>query len=338
MVTIGILPSFLKRFFYRLKGAKIGKNVHFGLFSYINGKEVEIGDDSKISPFTFINVKRLKVGKRVQVKMMVAIDTGEVEIGDDSVIMEQVTVGGMLTPRSVLKIGKRVKIFPFSFLNPTEAITIADDVGVGGSNYIFTHASWLSVLDGFPVTFGPVSIERRVWLTWRVSILANVVIGEDSIIGAGSVVNRNIPKKSLASGSPAKVLISNGKFIREPSFEGKDKILRKIWHEFKDYEIYQGRKAYIEETTSDLRIYLKTKSKTLCLLYEKNDTAAEPKSDIYVCLSRISQKKRQEMTAGGIAWFDLEKREAVYSNTETWKEVKDFFGRYGIRFSILEKF
>jgi Bacterial transferase hexapeptide (three repeats). len=154
MVTIGLLPSPVKKIYYRLRGAKIGKNVTIGFLSVLNGELIEIGDDSKIGMLSFINARKIIIGKRTKINSMVAIDTGEFIIKNDAVIMEQVVIGGMLTSRSKITIGNNVKIFPYCFLNPTEEITIEDDVGVGGANYIFTHGSWQSKIDGFPVSLG----------------------------------------------------------------------------------------------------------------------------------------------------------------------------------------
>jgi acetyltransferase-like isoleucine patch superfamily enzyme len=54
----------------------------------------------------------------------------------------------------------------------------------------------------------PIVIEDNVWLGGRVIVLPGVTIGEGSAIGAGSVVTRDIPARSLAVGSPARVIRS----------------------------------------------------------------------------------------------------------------------------------
>ncbi len=54
----------------------------------------------------------------------------------------------------------------------------------------------------------PVIIEDNVWIGTRSIILPGVTIGKDSVIGAGSVVTRDIPPRSVAAGVPAKVLRS----------------------------------------------------------------------------------------------------------------------------------
>ncbi len=53
---------------------------------------------------------------------------------------------------------------------------------------------------------GPVKIEKNVWIGEGVAILPNVTIGENSIIGANSVITRDIPKNSVVGGNPARII------------------------------------------------------------------------------------------------------------------------------------
>ncbi len=52
----------------------------------------------------------------------------------------------------------------------------------------------------------PVSIGNNVWIGSRVLILRGVAIGDNSVIGAGSIVTKSIPSNSLAVGAPARVV------------------------------------------------------------------------------------------------------------------------------------
>jgi maltose O-acetyltransferase len=54
----------------------------------------------------------------------------------------------------------------------------------------------------------PIVIEDNVWLGGGVIVLPGVTIGENSVIGAGAVVARSIPKDSVAVGNPARVIKS----------------------------------------------------------------------------------------------------------------------------------
>ncbi len=57
-----------------------------------------------------------------------------------------------------------------------------------------------------PATIEPVVIEDNVFIGSRAIILKGVTIGQDSVIGAGSVVTRSIPPRTVAAGNPAKVI------------------------------------------------------------------------------------------------------------------------------------
>lgn len=52
----------------------------------------------------------------------------------------------------------------------------------------------------------PITVEDNVWLGGDVTILPGVTIGHDSVIGAGSVVTKNIPAGVIAAGNPCKVI------------------------------------------------------------------------------------------------------------------------------------
>ena len=52
----------------------------------------------------------------------------------------------------------------------------------------------------------PITVEDNVWFGGGVTVLPGVTIGENSVIGAGAVVTRDIPANSVAVGNPAKVI------------------------------------------------------------------------------------------------------------------------------------
>ncbi len=83
-------------------------------------------------------------------------------------------------------------------------ITIGDDVILAGYDYILSHSN---VLKGYKAGEGrirPVVIKNNVRVSINVTILPGVTIGENSVIGAGAVVTKDIPPNCLAVGVPAK--------------------------------------------------------------------------------------------------------------------------------------
>ena len=83
-------------------------------------------------------------------------------------------------------------------------IIIAQNVVLRSSNHCFTHLSIPIRYQGHDPGF--IVIEDDVWIGANSVILPNVKIGADSIIGAGSVVTKDIPSHSIYGGVPAKLI------------------------------------------------------------------------------------------------------------------------------------
>jgi len=81
----------------------------------------------------------------------------------------------------------------------------------------------------------PVHIGRRCWLGAGVIVLPGVTIGDDSVIGAGSVVTRDIPAGVVAVGNPCRVVREIGERDREFCYRGRrlaDALSPEEWAEF----------------------------------------------------------------------------------------------------------
>lgn len=84
-------------------------------------------------------------------------------------------------------------------------ITIGNNVALGPHVKVFAGGhdyNTLNLVD----TAGPVVIDDFVWIGGNSTILPGVHIGEGAVIGAGSVVTRDIPSYSIAVGNPARVI------------------------------------------------------------------------------------------------------------------------------------
>jgi acetyltransferase-like isoleucine patch superfamily enzyme len=117
--------------------------------------------------------------------------------------------GGCNNPDSTIKIGKHVGIFENTVINVNSPVTIGDDVGIGAEVMIWTHGAWLDITQGFPADFGPVTIGNNVWLPAKSIMLPNTSIGDNTVIGIGSIITKHIPSGCLAAGIPCKVLRSD---------------------------------------------------------------------------------------------------------------------------------
>ena len=115
------------------------------------------------------------------------------------------------------KIGRHVDIATGVFLEDfyPELITIKDNVDIGPAVIIVTHDSSGKCVSFRDVTWTkPVVIENNVYIGAGSIILPGVRIGDHSIIGAGSVVTRDIPPGCVAYGSPAQVHLSTHEWLR----------------------------------------------------------------------------------------------------------------------------
>jgi acetyltransferase-like isoleucine patch superfamily enzyme len=84
-------------------------------------------------------------------------------------------------------------------------VLISDRVFIADSEHGFARTD-LPVKDQYMYSPGPVEIGDGTWVGIGVSILPNVRIGANCVIGAGAVVTRDIPSFSVAAGVPARVL------------------------------------------------------------------------------------------------------------------------------------
>ena len=91
-------------------------------------------------------------------------------------------------------------------------ITIGDNVDMNINFQIWTHdwagGVFLNKFGSMLNSSGRVSIGNNVYFGANVMILKGCKIGDNCIIGAGSVVTRDIPKDSVAVGNPCKVVAS----------------------------------------------------------------------------------------------------------------------------------
>jgi len=126
-------------------------------------------------------------------------------VGEGSFYMDYIT---WLNSDNI-ELGKKVAFNNNCYINGFGGLKIGDRTGIGPGVMIHTanHATDTSkpiVEQGWESR--PVSIGKDCFIGMGVIILPGVTIGDDVIIGAGSVVNKDIPSWSLAVGNPCKVI------------------------------------------------------------------------------------------------------------------------------------
>ncbi len=117
---------------------------------------------------------------------------------------------------SKISIGENVVIRPATMLfgdrrSKDMSIIIEDDVllGPGIQIYVNNHKFELngsSIINSNHTEPEPVTLRKGCWIGANSIILAGVEIGENSVVGAGSIVTHSVPREMVAAGNPAKII------------------------------------------------------------------------------------------------------------------------------------
>ena len=137
-------------------------------------KDVEAGKGTKI--YDHVNIYKCKIGRNCKIEAYVYIEGGVV-------------------------IGNNCKIKPFVFI-PT-GVTIEDDVFIG-PNVTFTN-------DKYPRAHGEwklleTRVKRGASIGANSVILPGLTVGEYALIGAGTVVTKNVPDYAIVTGNPGRIV------------------------------------------------------------------------------------------------------------------------------------
>jgi len=145
--------------------------------------DVKLGKDVKI--YGFVNLYGCEIGDEVKIGTFVEIQKG-------------------------VKVGSRCKISSHSFL--CEGVTLEEEVFIGHNvtfiNDLFPRAT---AADGQLKTEKdwacvPTLVKRGAAIGSSATILCGVTVGEYAIVGAGSVVTKEVPPHAVVAGNPARVL------------------------------------------------------------------------------------------------------------------------------------
>ncbi|MDR2622992.1 MAG: acyltransferase [Methanobrevibacter sp.] len=201
-----LFPLFL------IRGFKVVKSI---LYSYYLAHFLKkFGKDSLINyPCTFQGIKHTSVGSGVHIgkySNIIAIDLYVAFVGGGVKKVQK------FNPQIILKNG--VSIGESSTISTINTTILEDNVLLGRNVTINDNSHGNNVKssiapDKRPLySKGGIHIKKNVWIGDKVTILGGVTIGENSIVGANSVVTKDIPPNCIAVGSPAKVIKMLEKF------------------------------------------------------------------------------------------------------------------------------
>jgi acetyltransferase-like isoleucine patch superfamily enzyme len=294
------------------------------------GDDVVLEDHVEIGFLAVVQGRTIRIGRHSSIGTMSYVSCERIEIGEDARIREQVYVGGPQLPESRFTLGSRTIVLQMAYINPTKPVTIGDDTGIGGHCLIFTHGAWLDVLDGYPVTYEPVTIGRSVWLPWRVFVMPGASIGDGSVIGANSLVAGAIPASSLAVGSPAKVIRGAPDFPRRLDAQQRAAKIDEMLSEFDRFLAHGG---IAIERGGDVTSYRQGRRRSRLLRRRGAGATATAvgAGDTVLSDEAMTPGERTALRKGGAAYLDLGAKVRSERGDRLTEELAAFLGRYGIR-------
>ncbi len=192
----GALGLLLRAKLYPLMFRKVGRKVVFGRnLTLRHSHKIEIGDGVIIDDNAVLDAKGesnagIRLGHRVYIgrNTVVYCKNGNITMGDQ------------------VNISSNCQIFS------SNELTFGNGVVVGAFSYFLSGGEY-DPKDPTPFaqqsgmcTKGPLTVGNNVWVAAHVSVLDAACIGDDCVIGAGAVVNKPIPRNSIAVGVPARVV------------------------------------------------------------------------------------------------------------------------------------
>ena len=167
---------------------RIGKNVTINPYVVI-GKKVKIGNNVTINSFS--HLENCKIENKVDVGPYARIRPG-------TTLKEGSKVGNFVEIKKS-SIGKGSKVNHLSYIGDSQ---IGKNVNIGAGTITCNY-------DG--VKKSKTKIKNNVFIGSNSSLVAPVTINENSIVGAGSVITKNVKKKSLALTRASQIEVSNYK-------------------------------------------------------------------------------------------------------------------------------
>ena len=174
------------------KDTKIGKNVVIDPYVVI-GPKVRISNNVKI--FSFSHLENSKIENNVNIGPYARLRPG-------TVLQKGSRIGNFVEVKKS-KIGKNSKVNHLSYIGDT---TLGSSVNIGAGTITCNY-------DG--IKKNKTKIKNSAFIGSNSSLVAPVTINENSIIGAGSVITKNVNKKSLALTRSSQIEIKNYKRKRK---------------------------------------------------------------------------------------------------------------------------
>lgn len=134
-----------------------------------------------------------------------------IHCGDNVLIQQGVY---LLNPHRII-IGNNVSIHPMCYIDAKGGIIIGDDVSIAHGTTIMSSTHTFNDLcvpiKNQEIEYSNTTIEDNVWIGAKSTILAGNTIGQGSIIGANTVVTRDVKDYIIVAGTPARIIKERNK-------------------------------------------------------------------------------------------------------------------------------
>ncbi|MDD5069567.1 MAG: acyltransferase [Candidatus Omnitrophica bacterium] len=162
----------------------------------------------------FLYLKRksqIKAGSNIAVRRGFELrmcDNAQMQIGDNCLINENTFIH-LTKPKPELSMGDWVTLGRYTTIAVKGRVSIGSYTQIAAFCYILDHNHAFdrgSLILNQKAGIGHVSIGQDCWIGAHVMILPNVTIGDGAVIGAGSIVTKDIPPYTIAAGNPARII------------------------------------------------------------------------------------------------------------------------------------
>ncbi|MGL5795618.1 MAG: acyltransferase [Waterburya sp.] len=215
---IPLLPGLgLRYLFYPYIFKQMGRSVRiYPDVRLKNPQNVEIGSGVVLNRGVEIEINsvdnRLTIGDRINLARDVGIKLSGTKSNINLANLASLARGVYLTvfERGEIMIGEQTYIGPYTCISAYGKLKIGKNCLIASHSSIYAHnhnfADHNKIIAEQGFNYKGITIEDNCWLGSGVRILDGVTIGQDSVIGAGAVVTKDIPAYSVAAGVPAKVI------------------------------------------------------------------------------------------------------------------------------------
>jgi acetyltransferase-like isoleucine patch superfamily enzyme len=189
----------------------------FTALCYLRRLNFEVDERISVACFRFPAFRTMcvSIGQRLQMELIPDV-SGPVKIylGDDVRLSGKIHIsGGRIFPASEFRVGNRSFIGNGCVFSVAQSLVIGDDVLIAGGCTVSDYSAHplhpekrIAGEQVKPSDVRPVRIGNKAWLGRGAIILPGVTIGEGAVIGAATVVTKDVPAHRICVGNPGRIL------------------------------------------------------------------------------------------------------------------------------------